>query len=101
MSLHQLSAPRKQGRSRQRIDRRGRSLRDLDLQTRLFQYPCSYLIYSPSFDRLPAPMKTYVATRLREVLTGKDNSPAFAHLSPQDRQEILEILEETKPELWN
>ncbi len=27
-------------------DPQGRSLRDLDLTTRLFKYPCSYLIYS-------------------------------------------------------
>ena len=81
-------------------DRRGRSLRDLDLQTRLFKYPCSYLVYSPAFDRLPAPVKTYLAGRLREVLTGQDNTPAFAHLSPADRQAILEILEETRPDLW-
>ena len=31
----------------------GRSLRDFDLTTRLFKYPCSFLIYSPQFDGLP------------------------------------------------
>ena len=35
-------------------DRHGRSLRELDLQTRLFKYRCSYMIYSPAFDALPA-----------------------------------------------
>ena len=34
-------------------DPKGRSLRDLDLNTRLFRYPCSYLIYSRAFDSLP------------------------------------------------
>ena len=34
-------------------DRQGRSLRELDLQTRLFKYRCSYMIYSPAFDALP------------------------------------------------
>ena len=34
-------------------DRRGRSLRDLDLKTRLFRYPCSFLIYSDAFTALP------------------------------------------------
>ena len=34
-------------------DPQGRSLRDLDLQTRLFRYPLSYLVYTPSFDALP------------------------------------------------
>ena len=33
-------------------DRKGRSLRELDLQTRLFKYRCSYMIYSPAFDAL-------------------------------------------------
>ena len=37
-------------------DRKGRSLRALDLQTRLFTYRCSYMIYSPAFDAfLPKP----------------------------------------------
>ena len=53
-------------------DRRGRSLRELDLQTRLFKYRCSYMIYSPAFDALPAPAKTAVLARLREVITDRD-----------------------------
>lgn len=81
-------------------DRRGRSLRDLDLKTRMFKYPCSYLIYSRQFDALPAPMKSYVATRLHSILTGADSDKAFAHLSLSDRTAILEILTETKPGLW-
>jgi len=79
-------------------DARGRSLRDLDLQTRLVKYPLSYLIYSESFDALPMPIKNYVYTRLREVLGGRDQSPEFAHLSTDDRTAILEILQDTKPE---
>ena len=35
------------------FDRRGRSLRQLDLRTRLLRYPCSYMIYSQAFDSLP------------------------------------------------
>jgi hypothetical protein len=35
-------------------DRRGRSLKDLDLERRLLKYPLSYLIYSESFDGMPA-----------------------------------------------
>ncbi|HEV8543052.1 MAG TPA: hypothetical protein VGR78_11720, partial [Verrucomicrobiae bacterium] len=31
-------------------DSKGRSLRQMDLKTRLFKYPCSFLIYSESFD---------------------------------------------------
>lgn len=84
--------------SRGRRDPKGRSLRELDLQTRLFKYPCSYLIESPAFAALPAEIKTVVYGRLRAILEGDDDSPEFAHLSPTMRREILEILEGTLPE---
>ena len=61
------------------------------------KYPMSYLIYSKSFDAMPSPLKDYVNRRFREVLTGEDKSPDFAHLSAEDRKAILEILHETKP----
>jgi hypothetical protein len=80
-------------------DPQGRSLRDFDLHTRIFKYPCSYLIYSEAFDALPEPAKGYVYHRLLEVLTGQDQSPGFAHLTTQDRRAILEILLATKQEL--
>lgn len=80
-------------------DSQGRSLRDFDLNTRIFKYPCSYLIYSPSFAALPAEARDYVFQRLWEVLSGKDQSAKFAHLSAADRQAILEILRDTLPDL--
>jgi hypothetical protein len=79
------------------FDTKGRSLRQFDLETRLFKYPCSYLIYSRAFVELPAEVKHYVFKRLTEVLSGRDASPAFAHVSPQDRAAVLEILRETVP----
>ncbi len=78
-------------------DSHGRSLYELDLQHRLLRYPLSYLIYSKSFDAMPAEVKDRVYKRLREILTGQDQTPAFAHLSTADRQAILEILKDTKP----
>jgi hypothetical protein len=80
------------------FDSRGRSLRQLDLQTRLLRYPMSYLIYSKSFDGLSGPLKAYVYRRFREVLSGEDRSSDFTHLSEGDRQAISEILRETKPD---
>jgi hypothetical protein len=80
-------------------DSKGRSLRDLDLKRRMFRYPCSFLVYSPSFNSLPPEMSDYVLRRMYDVLTGKVTGPAFAHLTPEDRQAILEILRETKPDL--
>lgn len=80
-------------------DAKGRSLRDFDLKSRLFAYPCSYVIYTEAFDSLPAPVKDYVLRRLWEVLSGKDTSKEFAHLSSSDRRTVLEILRATKPNL--
>lgn len=79
-------------------DGRGRSLRDLDLQRRLFKYPCSYLIYSTAFDGLPREMRDYVWQRLWDVLA-HPNDAKFKHLSPEDRRAIIEILRATKPGL--
>lgn len=81
-------------------DHQGRSLRDLDLKTRLLKYPCSYLVYSPAFDGLPPIMKEFVARRLHEVLAGQGGAD-YAHLSANDREAIAEILRDTKPDLWN
>jgi hypothetical protein len=85
-------------------DKQARSLRQMDLRTRLFKYRCSYLIYSAAFDELPQPAKTRVYQRLWEVLTGQDTSEDFQHLTPADRQAILEILRDTKqglPDYWH
>jgi hypothetical protein len=74
-------------------------LRDFDLHSRIFRYPCSYLIYSDAFDTLPEPAKGYVYHRLLEILSGQDQSPDFARVTAQDRRAILEILLATKPGL--
>jgi hypothetical protein len=79
-------------------DRKGRSLRDLDLNKRLQRYPLSYLVYSEQFDALQAPAREQFFRRVREILTGQETSKDFSHLSESDRQAILEILTDTKPE---
>ncbi len=80
-------------------DSQGRSLRDLDLERRLFRYPLSYLIYSKPFDSLPAEIRDQAYHRLWEVLSGEDSSEDFGHLSHEMRKAILEILRETKSDL--
>ena len=80
-------------------DAKGRSLRDLDLRSRLMRYPCSYLIYSEAFDALPADARTLVYRRLKAVLTGEDRAPKYARLSASDQQSIIEILKATKRDL--
>ena len=80
-------------------DDEGRSLRDFDLEKRLFRYPLSYMIYSRSFDALPASVVEEIYRRLYEVLAGDEQDERFAHLSEDDRLAVLEILRETKPGL--
>ena len=63
-------------------DRRGRSLRELDLHTRLFTYRCSYMIYSPAFDALPPEARAAMYAGLRKTITDRDT---------------IEILDETRP----
>lgn len=77
-------------------DRGKRSLRDFDLERRLFKYPCSYEIYSAAFDAMPQVAKDYIYRRLHDVLIGQDQSSDFARLSAADRRAILEILADTK-----
>ncbi len=80
-------------------DKKGRSLRDFDLHTRMFKYPLSYMIYSETFDAMPAVVRDRVYRKLYDVLTGKDQSQTFARLPQADRQAIFEILLDTKPTL--
>ena len=66
-------------------DTRGRSLRDLDLQTRLLKYRCSYMVYAPAFGALPNAARVAVMQRMREVLKARRDV------------EVSEILDETLP----
>jgi hypothetical protein len=63
-------------------DRKGRSLRDFDLQTRLFRYPLSYMIYSAQFDALPQAVRGAIWRRVYAAL--------------KDRPDVFEILRDTK-----
>ena len=76
-------------------DSAGRSLRDLDGQTRLLRHRCSYMIYSPAFSGLTAPLRQRV---LRDLAAALDGSAAGSHLSVDERAAIRQILVETLPE---
>jgi hypothetical protein len=83
-------------------DKEGRSLRDFDLQKRLFKYPLSYMIYTKAFDSMPDWDRERIYQRLFNILTGKDGNardPKFARLSADDRRNVLDILRATKPNL--
>ena len=101
-----LSAPvrgvsnfQKEFEQRGPFDEKQRSLRQFDLNRRMFKYPCSYLIYSKSFRALPPMALDYIYGRLWEILSGRDASKPFAHLSEDDRANIAQILRATMPEL--
>ena len=79
-------------------DAAGRSLRQFDLERRLFRHPCSFLVYSGSFDALPAELRARFWARISAVLTTADPGPRFHHLSADDRQAIRAILVATKPD---
>ena len=79
-------------------DSQGRTLREFDLNERLFRYPLSFLIYTEAFDALPGPMKTQVYGRIEAVLTGRDGSGDFEHIDQSTRGAIREILIATKPD---
>jgi hypothetical protein len=80
-------------------DSRERSLYQLDLTTRLMRYPCSYMIYSDAFDRLPAAARDAIYRRLYAVLSGAERTPRYSRLSPADRRAIIDILRQTKREV--
>jgi hypothetical protein len=80
-------------------DRRGRSLRQFDLGSRLFRYPCSYMIYSDAFDALPRSVRLHIYNRLWRMLTGADGDAALTAMPAATRRAVLEILIETKPDV--
>jgi hypothetical protein len=80
-------------------DTRGRSLRDFDLQRRLFKYPCSYMIYTDAFDALPKTAKEAVYARMWDVLSGRATHAKYRRLVRADRQAVVQILRDTKKDL--
>jgi hypothetical protein len=81
-------------------DTRGRSLRELDLQTRTFTYPFSYLIYSEAIEALPVQVKAKLFEGIREVLAGQSTEPVFDRLTVGERESVAAILLDTKPEIF-
>jgi hypothetical protein len=55
-------------------DRKGRSLRELDLETRLFKYRCSYMVHSPAFAALPAAARHAINVRIRDILVKRNDT---------------------------
>lgn len=81
------------------VDSGGSTLRELDLHTRLFRYPLSFLVYSAQFDALPPYVLDYLDGRIAEVLQGRDTTGLSARINAADRAAITRILTDTKPRL--
>ena len=79
-------------------DGQGRSLRELRLDGRLARYPLSYMIYTGAFDALPPVVKAAAYRRVGQILSGDVQGRRYAHLTPDLRQAVLEILRDTKPD---
>jgi hypothetical protein len=80
-------------------DSEGRSLRQFDLEHRLMRYPCSYMIYSDAFERLPDEAKDAIYERMWKILSGEEKGKKYAKLTLDDRKAIVEILRGTKRRL--
>ena len=82
------------------VSEEGHSLRDLRLHERLFEYRCSFLIYSDPFTHLHSLLKNEVLKKLQDILLNPQQHPDFGYLSESERKQILKILSETLP-AWN
>jgi hypothetical protein len=90
---------RKQGRN----DKQRRSLRDFDLQSRLFRYRLSYLVELDFFNQMESRCRERIYRRLWDGLTTNDRQKAFDHMDSKEKRAIIEIVAQTKsnrPAYW-
>ncbi|MCB1064835.1 MAG: hypothetical protein KDN20_18185 [Verrucomicrobiae bacterium] len=90
--------------AKRKPDGKGRSLRDFNMKDRIFEYRCSYMIYSDLFQALPEVFKNHVYRRLGEALDPQGGvADLSSHLSNAEKLAIREILRDTLadlPEGW-
>ena len=75
------------------------SLKDLSLQSHLFENRCSYLIYSESFLALPKLLKERIYDGLDQALRSKTPDERYSYLGTDERARIVAILRSTHSEL--
>lgn len=73
----------------------GESLADFQLNSRLFKYRCSYMIYSEAFRNLPEAVKTRVISRLKKIYQSPTATDRYPEIKLPERQRISRILAET------
>ncbi len=85
-------------------DSKGRSLKDFDLETRLFRHRLSYLIYTDSFNKMPQTARLRVLREIYAFMNATDGElEQVWDVSPeefpwQERQSIVQIVAETLPD---
>lgn len=72
----------------------GRSLHDLDLETRLFRHRISPLIAGRMVENLPSELRRSLIGRLNAVLTGAETLDGYA-ISDAERQATVEVFQAT------
>lgn len=77
-------------------DTEGRSLRRLNLTSRLFEYPLSYLVYSPGIERLPSSVRVDLYARILRAL---DRQQDANRISAANHQAAVEIARQTIAQL--
>jgi hypothetical protein len=55
-------------------------------------FSCSFLIEFDGFQQLPQVLREAILQNLWDILTGKNEEPAFANIAPESKQAVLEIL---------
>jgi hypothetical protein len=73
----------------------GRSLREFDLDTRLFRYPLSYMVHADAFTGLPPAVRTGAWLRVSALLAAPPPGPKYRHLTPERREAIRAIARAT------
>jgi hypothetical protein len=73
----------------------GHALRDLDLETRLLKFRCSYMVESPAFAGLPTPLRRRVDKELVRALDPDTEAKDYAYLPAAEKRVIRGILAET------
>ncbi|MAS93421.1 MAG: hypothetical protein CMO55_09540 [Verrucomicrobiales bacterium] len=90
-------------RATREMDGDGRSLKDFDLESRMFRHRCSYMIYSSLFQGLPEGLKQRIYRRMDKALDTSSPDQEFSYLPPDEKGVIRTILKNTLtdlPEGW-
>ena len=73
----------------------GRSLKDLELRTRLFRHRCSFLVHTPLFEGLDPELRKRVLDGMGVALAPGEGAVEFRYLGEDEKQAIRGILRET------